>query len=274
MSGLIRFVGAGPGAADLITLRGARAIAEADIVIWAGSLVHPDLVAGVRPDAEVVDSATMAIEDMVPYFERAAERSLSIARVHTGDPSLYGAIGEQIERCRQIGLEVEVVPGVSAFSAVAARVCRELTMPEVSQSVILTRSEGGRTPMPDGETIRGFAAHGATMAVYLSAARAGHLQRELLAGGYLPQTPVVVAYRATWPDEVLVHCTVGTLAETVKGHRLFKHTLFLIGEALGDQQGDQRSRLYHPGHFHGYRKADPEARQTLRDQGLFEHGRS
>lgn len=260
--GKVTFVGAGPGAADLITLRGARAIGRADIVIWASSLVQAEILEHARPDAVVVDSAALPIEGVLPYYERAAREGLHVARVHSGDPSLWGAIQEQLERARELGLETQVVPGVSAFSAVAAVAQRELTVPEVAQSVILTRLEGGKTPMPPGETIRSFAAHGTTMAVFLSAARAGQLAAELLAGGYPPDTPVIVASRATWPDEELVACTVETLAGTVKERRLWKHTLFLIGPALG--ASGTRSHLYHPGHFHEHRRADPVARRALR----------
>jgi precorrin-4/cobalt-precorrin-4 C11-methyltransferase len=144
---------------------------------------------------------------------------------------------------------------------VAAIVQRELTIPEVAQSLILTRLEGGKTPMPPGEQVREFARHGTTMAIFLSTARSGQLQEELLAGGYAPETPVVVAYQATWPDELVVHCTVATIEATVKAHKLWKHTLFLVGPALA--AGGTRSHLYHPGHFHGFRKADRAARRRL-----------
>ena len=261
-TGKITFIGAGPGAADLITLRGARAIGAADIVIWASSLVQEELLQHARPDALLVDSAALPIEGVLPYYERAAAEGLHVARVHSGDPALWGAIQEQLERARELGLEVEIVPGVSAFSAVAALAQRELTIPEVAQSVILTRLEGGKTPMPPGESIRAFAAHGTTMAVFLSAARSGQLATELLAGGYPPDTPVIVASRATWPDEELAHCTVATLEETVKARKLWKHTLFLVGPALGAH--GTRSHLYHPGHFHGHRRADRAARAALR----------
>jgi precorrin-4/cobalt-precorrin-4 C11-methyltransferase len=262
VTGRVTFVGAGPGAADLLTFRGARAIAEADVVVWAASLVHEDVLRHARADAEVVDSARLAIEDLLPIYERAAREALQVARIHSGDPSLWGAMQEQLDRCRELGLATEVVPGVSAFSAVAAIAQRELTIPEVAQSVILTRLEGGKTPMPPGESVRQFARHGTTMAVYLSAARSAQLAEELLAGGYAATTPVVVAYQATWPDELVLRCTVGTLAETVKTHRLWKHTVFLVGPALG--ASGTRSHLYHPGHFHGFRRADPEARRELR----------
>lgn len=260
--GKVWFVGAGPGAADLITVRGARVLGEADVVVWAASLVHSDVLAHARADAEIVDSSEIAMEGVLPLFERAVAENLVVARVHSGDPALWGAVQEQVDRCHSLGLEVEIVPGVSSFTAVAALVQRELTIPEVAQSVVLTRLEGGKTPMPPGETVRGFAAHGATMALFLSAARSGQLQTELLAGGYAEDTPVVVAYQATWPDEVVVRCTVGTLEVTCKEHKFWKHTMVLVGEALGET--DTRSHLYHPGHFHGYRRADPVARAALK----------
>ncbi len=258
------FVGAGPGAADLLTLRGAQVIASADIVIWAASLVHPDVLAHARPGAEVVDSAALPLEGVRPLYERAAAEALVVARIHSGDPALWGAVQEQRELCDQLGLAHETVPGVSAFSAVAAIAGRELTVPEVGQSVILTRLGGGKTPMPAGEELKSLASHGTTMAVFLAAARSGQLQAELLDGGYDPGTPVLVAYRATWPDELVLACTVGTLADTVKAHKLWKHTLFLVGPVLSAH--GSRSHLYHPGHFHGVRRADPAARQTLRER--------
>jgi precorrin-4/cobalt-precorrin-4 C11-methyltransferase len=260
-NGLVRFVGAGPGAADLITLRGAAAIAEADIVVWAASLVQPDVVARARPDAEVIDSAKLSVEDLMPLYRRAAEQGLVVARVHSGDPSIYGAIQEQIERCRDVGLRVEVVPGVSSFAAAAAAAGRELTIPQVAQSVILTRLDGGRTPMPPRETIRAMATHRTTMAIYLSAARAAKLQRELLAGGYPADTPVLIAYRVSWPEELLLPCRLDVLAATTRAHRLHKHTLFLVGPALASS--GTRSHLYHPGHPTAHRRADPAARQQL-----------
>lgn len=261
-SGKVWFVGAGPGAADLLTLRAARVIADADLVIWAASLVHADVLGHARADAEIVDSSQLPVEGVLPLYERAARRGLTVARIHSGDPALWGAVQEQLDLCRALGLAVEIVPGVSSFTAVAAIAGRELTVPEVAQSVILTRLEGGKTPMPPGERVRDFARHGTTMALFLSAARSGQAQAELLAGGYPADTPAVVAYRATWPDELVVRCTVGTLAATVKEHRLWKHTLFLVGPALA--AAGTRSHLYHPGHFHTYRRAEPAARAELR----------
>ena len=257
------FVGAGPGAPDLLTQRGAAAIATADVVIWASSLVDQGILAHARADAEIVDSAKLPMEGVLPYYERAAREKRTVARVHSGDPSLWGAVQEQLEQCRKLGLGTEIVPGVSSFTAVAAAIQRELTIPEVAQSVILTRLGGGKTPMPPGEQVKEFARHGTTMALFLSAARSGQLQEELLRGGYPPDTPCVVAYQVTWPDELIVQTALEDLAATIKQRKLWKHTLVLVGPGLA--AGGSRSHLYHPGHFHGYRRADPQARKQLRE---------
>ncbi|MCW2623173.1 MAG: cbiF [Frankiales bacterium] len=266
MNGLVSFIGAGPGAADLLTLRAATRISEADIVIWAASLVHEDVLQHARPGALIVNSAEHSIEGITPHYERAAAEGLRIARIHSGDPALWGGTQEQWEVCRALGLDTEVVPGVSSFSAVAALVQRELTIPEVAQSVILTRLEGGKTPMPPLETVRAFAAHGTTMALFLSAARTKQLQDELLsAGTYDEDTPCVVAYAATWPDELVFECRLGDLAARVREHKLYKHTLVLVGPALGS--GGTRSHLYDPGHFHEHRKVESqERRAALRER--------
>jgi len=260
----VSFVGAGPGAADLITLRGAQRIAQADIVIWAASLVHEDVLQHARRDALVVNSAEHSLEGIRGHYERAAREDLRVARIHSGDPALWGGTQEQAEVCRALGLEIEVVPGVSSFTAVAALVQRELTVPEVAQSVVLTRLGGGKTPMPDRESVRAFAQHGTTMALFLSAARTRQLQDELLAGGaYDEDTPCVVAYAATWPDELVFECRLGDLADAVREHKLYKHTLVLVGPAL--TAGGTRSHLYHPGHFHEHRRVESkQARAELR----------
>ena len=260
--GRVSFVGAGPGAADLITLRAARRIAEADIVIWAASLVHEDVLQHVRADAVVVNSVEHSMEGITHHYERAAREGLLVARIHSGDPALWGGTQEQWELCTRLGLATEVIPGVSSFTAVAAIVQRELTIPEVAQSVVLTRLEGGKTPMPSGETVRGFAAHGTTMALFLSAARTKQLQDELLAAGpYDESTPCVVAYAATWPDELVFECALGELAETVREPKLYKHTMVLVGPALGS--GGTRSHLYDPGHFHEHRKVEDHERRAV-----------
>jgi precorrin-4/cobalt-precorrin-4 C11-methyltransferase len=250
VSGKVWFVGAGPGAADLLTLRAARVIAEADLVIWAASLVMAETVAGARPDAEVVDSSRLTLEQVGAVYQRAAAEGLTVARVHSGDPALWGAVAEQIERCDAIGLDWEIVPGVSSLSAAAAVLGRELTVPEVAQSVILTRLATA-TPMPANEDVRAFAAHGTTMALFLSAKRGRRLQAELLAGGYPPATPCAIVHKATWPDQLVRRCRLDELAATLREERLWKHTLILVGPALA--AGGTRSHLYAPGFAHQYR---------------------
>lgn len=265
--GKVVFVGAGPGADDLITVRGARVIAAADVVIWASSLVHPGIVAGARADALVIDSASASLEDLEPVLIRARDEGLLVARVHTGDPSIYGATAEQRDQCDALGLAYETVPGISAYSATAARCDAEITVPEVSQSFVLTRLEGGRTPMPPKETVAGFAALGATMAIYLSAARHHQLEQALLAGGYPPETPCVVGYRVTWEDELILRCQLVDLSATMREHKLWKHTIVMVGPALAQGPIAARSHLYHPGFRHEYRRAEPQAQAHLRERG-------
>jgi precorrin-4/cobalt-precorrin-4 C11-methyltransferase len=261
--GRVSFVGAGPGAADLITLRGARRIGEADVVIWAASLVMPEMVTEhARPDAELVDSSQITHDDVLALYRRAADERLAVARVHSGDPSLWGAVQEQYDAAEALGLDVEIVPGVSAFGAAAAAAGRELTIPEVAQSVVLCRLEGGKTPMPERERVREFARHGTTMAIFLSAARSTQLVDELRAGGYPDDTPVVVAYRTSWPDELTVRCRLDEVAAVCRERKLWRQTLFLVGPALAAE--GTRSHLYHAGHFHTFRKPDPAARRALR----------
>ena len=265
--GKVVFVGAGPGAPDLITVRGARVIAEADIVIWASSLVASEIVAGHKPGAMLVDSAAASLEDLTPLYERARDEGLLVARVHTGDPAIYGATAEQRQLCDRLGLAYETIPGVSAFSACAAAAEVEITLPEVAQSLILTRLEGGRTPMPPKESVREFARHGTTMALYLSAARNKVLQDELLAGGYPPQTPVIIGHRVSWPDQVVLRCRLDELSATMKDHKFWKHTVILVGPALAATPLVKRSHLYHPGFRHEFRAADPDAARALAERG-------
>ena len=265
--GKVVFVGAGPGAPDLITVRGARVIAEADIVIWASSLVASEIVAGHKPDAVLVDSAAASLEDITPLVQRARDEALLVARVHTGDPAIYGATAEQRQLCDRLGIAYESIPGVSAFSACAAAAEVEITLPEVAQSLILTRLEGGRTPMPPKESVREFARHGTTMALYLSAARNKVLQDELLAGGYPPQTPVIIGHRVSWPDQVVLRCRLDELSATMKDHKFWKHTVILVGPALAATPLVKRSHLYHPGFRHEFRAADPDAARALAERG-------
>ncbi len=265
--GLVVFVGAGPGAPDLITVRGARAIAQADIIVWASSLVSPDIVGSHKAGALLIDSASASLEDITPLYERARDEDLLVARVHTGDPALYGATAEQRDVCRRVGVGFQSIPGVSAFSAAAAAAEVELTRPEVAQSLILTRLEGGRTPMPPRERVRAFARHGTTMALYLSAARNRALEDALLSGGYPPDTPVIIGHKVSWADEVLLRCRLDELSATMKDHKFWKHTVILVGPALAEVPVVKRSHLYHPGFRHEYRAAAPDAARDLREQG-------
>ena len=252
--GKVWFIGAGPGSPDLLTVRGAGFIGEADVVIWARSLVHEGILEYARPDAEIVESTTIPLEGVRGLYERAVEEGLKVARVHSGDPSLYGAVMEQIEVCEELALEWEIVPGVSSLGAAAAAVGRELTVPEVSQSVIITR-RASRTPMPEGEDIRSFARHGTTMAIFLSAAKPRVLQEDLLEGGYAPETPCVVVYKASWPDEEVIECRLEDLADQVREAGFTRQALILVGPGLG--AGGTRSHLYSPEFSHMFRQAKP-----------------
>jgi len=251
---MISFVGAGPGAPDLITLRGRDRLATADVVVWASSLVPEAILTHARRDAAVHDSSTMTLEDVLAVYAGAAEGA-AIVRLHSGDPSIYGAIGEQIEWCVTHERNFEIVPGVSSLAAASAAVGRELTQPGVAQSVVLTRL-AGRTAasMPAGESVAAFAAHGTTMAVFLSAARPVELAAELLAAAsaYTADTPAAIVVRASWPDEQVVITTVGRLAEDLSELGVRTTVLVLVGPALAG--AGARSHLYSPGFAHMFRR--------------------
>jgi len=241
---MISFVGAGPGAADLITLRGAERLAQADVVIWAASLVPEALLDHCRSDAEYHDSKTMTLEEVCAVF--AAHRDAAIVRLHSGDPTVYSAIGEQIAWCRANDRAFEVVPGVSSVSATAAVAGCELTIPGVAQSVVLTRlAAGTRASMPELETIEAYAATGATLAVFLSVANVEQLTERLLAAGsaYRADTPVVVGHRVSWPDEQMVYTTIGAMVSDVRAAGFDATTMFLVGPALAGTTA-QRSHVY------------------------------
>jgi precorrin-4/cobalt-precorrin-4 C11-methyltransferase len=250
---MISFVGAGPGAADLITLRGRDRLASADVVVWASSLVPEALLAHARAGATIHDSAAMTLEDVLAVYA-AAGPDAAVVRLHSGDPSIYGAIGEQIDWCVANERDFEIVPGVSSLAAAAAAVGRELTQPGVAQSVVLTRL-AGRTAasMPAGESVAAFAAHGTTMAVFLSAARPSELAIEL-AAGYPPETPAAIVVRASWPDEQVVRTTVGTLAADLSALGVRTTVLVLVGPALAAAGSPARSHLYSPGFAHMFRR--------------------
>lgn len=250
---MVHFVGAGSGAPDLITLRGARLLGEADVVIYAGSLVNPELLTLTKPGCELHDSAKLTLEEVIALVEAAERMGKTTVRLHTGDPSIYGAVREQFDELAKRGIAFDVCPGVSSFCGAAAALRAEYTLPDVSQTVIITRA-AGRTPVPERESIRSLAAHGATMVLFLSTALTETLQGELLAGGYAAKTPAAIVYKATWPEEKIFRCTVGTLHETAEENGLRKTALIVVGGCLGEEY--LRSMLYHPDFTTEYRKGN------------------
>jgi precorrin-4/cobalt-precorrin-4 C11-methyltransferase len=253
---LISFVGAGPGAADLLTLRGRDRLAAADVIVWASSLVPEALLEHARPHSEIHDSASMTLEDILAVY--AARPGVPIVRLHSGDPSVYGAIQEQIDWCLAVGREFEIVPGVSSLGAAAAALGTELTVPGVAQSVVLTRLAGRTSAsMPDGQAVADYTPHGATLAAFLSGARPAELQAELLApgSGYTPDTPAAAVIRASWPDQVVVRTTVGNLAHDLAATGATTTVLVLVGPALGPSgHPAARSHLYRPDFAHRFRR--------------------
>ena len=249
---MIHFVGAGSGAPDLITLRGAKLLSEADVVVYAGSLVNPALLDHCRADCEIYDSASMTLEQVLAVMDRAESEGKTTVRLHTGDPSIYGAIREQMDALEARGYAYDVTPGVSSFCGAAAALRAEYTLPNVSQTVIITRAEG-RTPVPEREKLQALAAHHSTMVLFLSSSLLEQAQADLLAGGYEPDTPAAIVYKATWPDEKIFRCTVSTLAQTARENHITKTALITVGGFLGNQY--DRSLLYDPGFSHGCREA-------------------
>nr|WP_317282816.1 precorrin-4 C(11)-methyltransferase [uncultured Sellimonas sp.] len=244
---MVHFVGAGPGACDLITVRGEKLLREADVIIYAGSLVNPELLKVKKESCKVYDSAYMTLEEVMKVIQEAEREEKMIVRLHTGDPSLYGAIKEQMDELDKRNIVYDICPGVSSFSGAAAALKMEYTLPEVSQSVIITRMEG-RTKVPERESIRSFAAHRATMVLFLSTGLLEKLSEELIKGGYPEDTPAAIVYKASWPEEEVHHCTIRTLYETAKKHQITKTALIVVGEVLqaGERKEYERSRLYAP----------------------------
>ena len=253
---MVHFIGAGPGAADLITVRGKKLLQEADVVIYAGSLVNPALLEYCRADCEAHNSALLTLEEVLAIIASAEAAGKSTVRLHTGDASIYGAIREQMDALDRMGVAYTLTPGVSSVFGAAAALGAEFTLPGVSQTVIFTRM-AGRTPVPEAERLSALAAHGASMAIFLSAGMLDGVQAELLKGAYSENTPAAIVYKATWPDERVLRCTVGTLAETGQRENITKTALLLIGDFLG---GDyERSRLYAPDFATEFRAAAGEA---------------
>ena len=249
---MVHFVGAGSGAVDLITVRGARLLGEADVVIYAGSLVNPELLKGTKEGCEIHNSAEMTLEQVIEVIKHAEAEGKTTVRLHTGDSSIYGAVREQFDELIKLGIDYDVCPGVSSFCGAASSLKTEYTLPNVSQTVIITRT-AGRTPVPEKQSIQALAAHQATMVLFLSTSLTEKLQADLLAGGYPGTTPVAVVYKATWPEEKIFRCTVETLHKTVTENGLTKTSLIIVGNCMGDEY--LRSLLYHPGFTTEFREA-------------------
>lgn len=249
---MIHFVGAGSGAADLITLRGKRLLETADVVIYAGSLVNPELLEYTRSDCEIYNSAFMTLDEVIKVMEQAENNGKTVIRLHTGDPSVYGAIREQMDRLDSLGIAYDVCPGASSFCGAAAALKAEYTLPDVSQTVILTRMSG-RTPVPERESIESLATHNATMVIFLSTGMLDELSERLIKGGYTADTPAAIVYKATWKDEKVFRCTVGTLAQTAKQNNITKTALITVGYFLGDIRS--LSKLYSADFETEFRKA-------------------
>lgn len=249
---MVHFVGAGSGAVDLITIRGARLLAQADVVIYAGSLVNPELLKYCKEGCQIHNSAQMTLEQVTAVMEEAERAHQTTVRLHTGDSSIYGAVREQFDRLEELGIAYDVCPGVSSFCGAAASLRTEYTLPDVSQTVIITRASG-RTSVPERESVQSLSAHQATMVLFLSTSLTEQLQKDLLSGGYPGDTPVAVVYKATWPDERIFRCTVETLHRTVSENGLTKTALIIVGRCMGGEY--LRSMLYHPGFTTEFREA-------------------
>ena len=256
---MVYFVGAGTGAADLITVRGKRLLERADVVIYAGSLVNPELLAYTKKECEVHNSAKLTLEEVIQIIKSAEAHGKMTVRPHTGDPSVYGAVREQMDELDGLGISYESCPGVSACFGAAASLNLEYTLPGISQTLIITRMEG-RTKVPEKESIESLSAHGASMAVYLSAGMLEELVKRLLAGGYEKTTPAALVYKASWPEEEAYLCTVENLAAVAKEHGITKTALVLVGDAVAHRHY-QKSRLYAADFSTAFRKSDTLCRE-------------
>lgn len=237
---MVSFIGAGPGDPELLTIKGKKLIDEADVIIYAGSLVNPKVLKDAKPEAVIYNSATMNLEEVINVMKEAEEKGLKVARVHTGDPAIFGAHREQMDRLTELGIAYEVIPGVSSFLATAAVLKKEYTLPGVSQTVILTRMEG-RTPMPPKEKLLDLAKHNATMIIFLSVGMLEEMS-QILRQAYRPETPVAVVYKATWEDQKIVYGDLTSIAKRVKEAGITKTALTVVGDFLGDEY--ELSKLY------------------------------
>lgn len=248
---MVHFVGAGPGAVDLITVRGLAFLKEADVIIYAGSLVNPELLKAAKESCKIYNSAYMNLEEVLHVMEEADRQGWMTVRLHTGDPAIYGAIREQMDELDKRGIAYDVCPGVSSLFGAAASLRIEYTLPEVSQSVIISRAEG-RTPVPEKESLASLASHQATMILFLSSSLAEKVREELIAGGYRKDTPAAVVYKATWQEEKILHTTLQSLPEDMEREQISKTALIIVGEVLGDTYA--KSKLYDPEFTTEYRK--------------------
>jgi len=249
---MVYFIGAGPGAVDLITVKGAELLKKADVIIYAGSLVNPELLNYAKKDCKIFNSATMTLEEVIDVFVSEYMSEKIMVRLHTGDPSIYGAIKEQMDLLDENKIEYSVVPGVSSFCGAAAALNVEYTLPNVSQTVILSRMEG-RTPVPADEEIAKLASHKASMVLFLTSSLIEQLSVKLIDGGYTADTPAAIVYKATWPDQKIIKTTVSKLAESAKENNITKTALILIGDFLSSEY--DRSKLYDKTFTHEFRKA-------------------
>lgn len=249
---MVHFVGAGSGAVDLITVRGKKLLEKADVIIYAGSLVNPELLDYAKEDCTILNSATMTLDEVIDVMKKADEENKDIVRLHTGEPSIYGAVREQMDELDKLGMSYDSCPGVSACFGAASILNLEYTLPEVSQSLIITRMEG-RTSVPEMESIESFAMHQASMAIYLSTGMLDELGRRLIKGGYREDTPAALIYKATWPDEKAFVCTVATLAKTAQENNITKTAIVLVGDVIA-HQNYEKSRLYAPDFETEFRK--------------------
>ncbi len=250
---MVFFVGAGTGAADLITVRGMRLLQQADVIIYTGSLVNPKLLEYAKTECKIYNSAKLTLDEVIEIIKQAEEEKKMTVRLHTGDPSIYGAVREQMDELDKLGIEYESCPGVSACFGAAASLNLEYTLPDISQSLIITRMEG-KTKVPEKESIESFAAHQASMAIYLSTGMLGELSKRLVAGGYAKETPAAIVYKATWPEEAAYVCTIETLEKTAVNNGITKTALILVGEVI-THQNYKKSRLYAPDFSTEFRQA-------------------
>ncbi|MCL0070221.1 precorrin-4 C(11)-methyltransferase [Dehalococcoidia bacterium] len=250
----VYFIGAGPGDPELLTIKGKRIIGQADVIIYADSLIDSRVCSFARSDAKIHKSASLTLDETTDIILSAVKQGKTVARLQSGDPSIYGAIQEQMDLLGKHGIEYEIIPGVSSLFAAGAALKNELTIPGISQTVIITRMEG-RTPVPDGERLKSLAAHQATLAIFLSLGMIEKVVQELLEGGYPRKTPAAVVYRASWEDEIVIRATLEDLTERVKAQGIKRQALILVGNSLDPAKEEGcRSRLYSENFSHGYRK--------------------